>query len=70
MQLTNLNGHDGEGNPETADRVGDEDEADHHHEGRGDQHRLDGLKKKKLSGHRKTLWTEIGWAQFQINFIL
>ena len=52
-QLTNLNGHDGEGDPETADRVGDEDEADHHHEGRRDQHRLDGLK-KKLSGHRKT----------------
>ena len=35
---TNLDRHDGEGNPEAADGVGDEDEADHHHEGRGHQH--------------------------------
>ena len=43
-EVTNLDGHDGEGDPETADRVGDEDEADHHHESRRHQHRLDRLK--------------------------
>ena len=43
-QAAHLDRHDGEGDPETADRVGDEDEADHHHERRGHQHRLDGLK--------------------------
>ena len=44
-QAAHLDGHDGEGDPETADRVGDEDEADHHHERRRHQHGLDGLKK-------------------------
>ena len=67
-QLTNLDGHDGEGDPETADRVGDEDEADHHHEGRRDQHRLDGLKKKIVWSQKDT--RQIGRPQFQINFIL
>ena len=38
-----LNAEDGEGDPEAAHRVGDHDEADDHHEGRGDEHGLDGL---------------------------
>ena len=38
-----LDGHDGEGHPETADRVGDQDEGDYHHEGGGDQNWLESL---------------------------
>ena len=51
---TNLDGHDGECDPETADWVGDEDEADDHHEGRSHQHWLDGLK-------------ENGWTMVRIS---
>ena len=36
--------HDGEGDPERAQRVGDHHEADQHHEARRHQHTLDGLR--------------------------
>ena len=38
-----LDAHDGEGDPERADGVGDHDEGDDHHEGGGDEDGLDGL---------------------------
>ena len=43
LAITHLNGHDGESDPKAAERVGDHDEADDHHEGRGDEDGLDGL---------------------------
>ena len=38
-----LDAHDGEGDPKGADRVGDHEEGDDHHEHRSDQDGLDGL---------------------------
>ena len=43
-QHPGLDGEDGEGNPETTERVGNHNEADDHHEGGGDEDGLDGLR--------------------------
>ena len=39
-----LDGDDGQGDPERADEGGDEDEGDEHHHQRGHQHALDRLR--------------------------